>query len=817
MNRSLNIIRNIHPHCRSFNATRPLSTFLSLRTSRTKPRNLPPHICSSYQYTKPNSTIPCSVSYRRILSSQFSTDVGQTPPSEATLNSNAEAKLKEKMRRLIGVPCPGCGSQFQIKDSKSPGYLPRESVDPSVNDHAVPKEPPKPIFDPTGSSMSNGEYQKYLKTLDPKILQEMGLQNMIQSIDESVEEKEGGEKDSAKIEEDVDKVLEKKPKMTTKGPARIICKRCHSLAHHHSPLANLEAPTTDYFPASIPKPAPEHIRMLRESKNSTVVLVMDLVDFPLSIPQPIIDELLSPSPKHKDNPYQPPGIVVVGNKFDLMPQGTKKHTVVKNIREYFEKNNLDQKLRAIHVVSARHPNGDEIAQLIKSIAATWIKFGKRHVVMVGSENVGKSQLLNAILWESTRWKTSGSEIERKNSGLKKLERKAKLNAILAGSLTDGSAKDEEWDAMTGTSSEGDDLAKYKELYVDQGLEKVNMYKTTVSNVPGTTLQRVKVPLRVLKKYLGSDYKDYDKSFLVDTPGIRDVNGQLTSWLTVQELSVSTPKNMLKPSSFILDEGRSFFLGGLVRIDCLSVGRGSSPEKILEGDDRRERETRMAPSGRVRGSNPLPKLTVFTELPLHITSTERADAFLEMTSKGELTILQPPFGSSERIEAFPGLSPALGGDLEIVNDPLSTKPSTRILDGKALALDLDSMNTSQETRDPFTKLDSRFDSGLIKYLHPSVRRNAQAQIFGQHGICDIVFSGIGWVMVSGKFHGENQAVKLRVWTPKGQGAIVREPSFFPEFASQPVEKTSGGIRQNRKIFSRLPNSIRPKDKKAILKP
>lgn len=229
-------------------------------------------------------------------------------------------------------------------------------------------------------------------------------------------------------------------------------------------------------------------------------------------------------------------------------------------------------------------------------------------------------------------------------------------------------------------------------------------------------------------------------------------------------------------------GKSFFLGGLVRIDCLSIGKVTQEPSITIADQ----EDPATPIRRPRGSNPAPKLTVFSTLPLHKTSTTGADKFLEKTEHGQLTILQPPFGTPERLAAFPGLKPVSSKDIVIVNrapSPSSTSSSS----------------------DPFSRLGGSSDS-----LEPSSmttrreRETAALQYAGQYGVCDLVFSGIGWVMVSGKFHGEEQAVRLKVWTPQGQGAMVREPAMLPELAAQQIEKTSGGVRvQKRKVFQALP--------------
>ncbi|WP_078597253.1 ribosome biogenesis GTPase YqeH [Evansella clarkii] len=121
------------------------------------------------------------------------------------------------------------------------------------------------------------------------------------------------------------------------------------------------------------------------------------------------------------------------------------------------------------------------------------------------------------------------------------------------------------------------------------------FMITTSNIPGTTLDMIDVPLD-------------DGSSLYDTPGIIN-HHQMAHLLDKKELKVISPKKEIKPKVFQLGDGQTLFLGGLARVDF------------------------------VQGSDMSFVCYVSNDLNIHRTKLEKADELYEK-HLGEL--LTPPF-------------------------------------------------------------------------------------------------------------------------------------------------------------------------------
>jgi len=79
-------------------------------------------------------------------------------------------------------------------------------------------------------------------------------------------------------------------------------------------------------------------------------------------------------------------------------------------------------------------------------------------------------------------------------------------------------------------------------------------KATVSNLPGTTLDFLKIQLP-------------NGIVMIDTPGLLQ-KGQLTSKLNASELKQVIPTKVIKPVTLRMEEGRCMLLGGLARVELL---------------------------------------------------------------------------------------------------------------------------------------------------------------------------------------------------------------------------------------------------------
>ena len=98
-------------------------------------------------------------------------------------------------------------------------------------------------------------------------------------------------------------------------------------------------------------------------------------------------------------------------------------------------------------------------------------------------------------------------------------------------------------------------------------------EVTAAPMPGTTLGVVPVSGGIVPK--GCD--------MLDTPGVRH-EYQLTSNLSLEEVRMILPRRSLKPRTYRLGEGQTIHLGGLGRVDVMSVPGATMYITVWASDD-----------------------------------------------------------------------------------------------------------------------------------------------------------------------------------------------------------------------------------------
>ena len=296
-----------------------------------------------------------------------------------------------------------------------------------------------------------------------------------------------------------------------------ICQRCFRLQQYGQVEQSLRPGWSDHELLT-----PEHfVNLLSNIKEqkAVVLCIVDVFDLEGSILKNL-RSIAGPNP-----------VVIAANKADLIPKDASDvrmtnwiHSEIKYMcdmkspKEAEESNRKEMEERGwirpkaiadesgilrrqnIHLVSCA--TGMGMKKLMNSVVAMAGDNGNKVYVM-GAANVGKSSFINQLL-----------EVSRGNKSSKKVQKK-----------------------------------------------KSNVPQATVSNLPGTTLNFLKIKLP-------------NGITMIDTPGLLN-EGQLTAKLSTEELRMVIPSTPVVPVTFRVAEGKCVLIGGLAKVEMTEVS-----EKLL---------------------------------------------------------------------------------------------------------------------------------------------------------------------------------------------------------------------------------------------
>ncbi|NXK45767.1 NOA1 protein, partial [Chauna torquata] len=405
-----------------------------------------------------------------------------------------------------------------------------------------------------------------------------------------------------------------------------VCQRCWLLAHHGRALRLQLPPEQHRLVVSAALR-----RSLRHGRGPLLLYLLDV----LELPDPVLLQL--PGLLGPDVPAA--GLLVVGNKVDLLPADSPGH--LGRLRQQVAADCTRAGLRGgllvdIRLVSAK--TGFGLEGLVSRLQRSWKCAGD--VYLLGATNSGKSTLFNALLRSDYCKSRAPDVINRATVSPWPGTTLNLLKFPIINPTCDRIFQRQERLKEEALKTE-DQLSSEEKKYLNH-LKKQGYLVGKV----GRTFQRQKSsplidfdpdmlsysidedPSHSPRKHEEREEFTYnevkDARWCFDTPGIVKENCVL-NLLTEKEVKLVLPTQAIIPRTFILKPGMVLFLAGLGRVDYL---QGQKPAWFS-----------------VVASN---------LLPVHISTLSNADAIYEKHVGQEL--LRVPMGGKERMKEFPPLVP-----------------------------------------------------------------------------------------------------------------------------------------------------------------
>lgn len=458
----------------------------------------------------------------------------RSPPEEDDVPSDSiDMKRIRGFLELNPYICSGCGTNFQSKSAGDPGYLPPDKLQEHRQNALRIREQQEAvkILQMAGLEIGSTAADEVLRAAKVSEDTIRGV-NALGGVEDSPPDNESSDVKNSPINEDTsfdaltvvdadyhlrrkehyarlqDKSSVKKRVVDSAEPPSVcICQRCFRLQQYGQVEESLRPGWSENELLT-----PERFEGLLTSIKETEAVVLCIVDL-FDLQGSLLTNLKEIAGK---NP-----IVIAANKADLLPKDASLdritgwiHAEVKSVcnlmspkekeekttKEYFARGWSAREKRGdfegvlsrnnVHLVSCQTGYGME--KLMKNLLSLAFNHGQKVYVM-GAANVGKSSFINRLLSTSYQNKKSKS---------------SKSSVPLA----------------------------------------------TVSNLPGTTLDFIKIRLP-------------NGVTMIDTPGLIN-KGQLTSKLDTAELKQVIPLKPINAVTLRIESGKCVLIGGLARIELL---------------------------------------------------------------------------------------------------------------------------------------------------------------------------------------------------------------------------------------------------------
>lgn len=449
-------------------------------------------------------------------------------PKADLLDDAADTKRLRGFLELNPYICSGCGTNFQSKSADSPGFLPSEKLQEHRQNAGKIREQQEAIkiLQMAGLQIGSDAANEVLAAgnTHPDVIRGVNqLAGVVTKRPEAVPQEPAEEPAALAVDENYYETrrqhyaaLQKdknyaasaaRDSRTPPSDAVCICQRCFRLQQYGTVEESLRPGWSDNELLT-----PERFQTLLGSIKDTEGVVLCIVDM-FDIQGSLLPSLRAIAGK---NP-----IVIAANKLDLLPSDASEdrltgwvHSAVKaacglvsprdkqekTTKEYFARGWSAREKESDHegVLSRANvhlvscQSGHGMDKLMRSLMAMAAEHGSRVYVM-GAANVGKSSFINRLL--STNYQRS----------------------------------------PRGKSA---------------------VPQATVSNLPGTTLDFLKIRLP-------------NGVTMIDTPGLLN-SGQLTSRLTPAELKQVIPIKPINAVTLRVAEGKCILLGGLAKVELMDV-------------------------------------------------------------------------------------------------------------------------------------------------------------------------------------------------------------------------------------------------------